>query len=184
MNTNLAKKWYAVYTRPRWEKKVSEILTKKGIENYCPLNRVVRQWSDRKKVVNEPLFTSYVFVRTNEREHVQLKQTSGVINMVYWLKKPAIIRDVEIEMIQRFLNEHTNVKLEKTTVNVYDMVKVISGPLMEQEGQVIGLKNKTVKIILPSMGYMMCAEVEMINVELIRQGLHYSGSQEGNLALH
>jgi hypothetical protein len=51
-------KWYAVYTRPRWEKKVAEILTDKKIENYCPLNKVVRQWSDRKKIVHEPLFTT------------------------------------------------------------------------------------------------------------------------------
>jgi transcription antitermination factor NusG len=71
------KKWYAVYTRARWEKKVSEYLTRKDIENYCPLNKVLRQWSDRKKIVHEPLFTSYVFVNVSEEQHAFLKQTSG-----------------------------------------------------------------------------------------------------------
>ncbi|HMJ47328.1 MAG TPA: transcription termination/antitermination NusG family protein, partial [Ferruginibacter sp.] len=58
---NMNKKWYVVYTRPRWEKKVAATLDERGVENYCPLNRVNRQWSDRKKVVLEPLFKGYVF---------------------------------------------------------------------------------------------------------------------------
>ena len=65
--------WYAVYTKPRWEKKVADLLTKKQIENYCPLNRVLRQWSDRKKVILEPLFTSYVFVRISESNQLAIR---------------------------------------------------------------------------------------------------------------
>ena len=168
---DLSKKWYAVYTRSKWEKKVSELLSRKGIENYCPLNRVMRQWSDRKKVVYEPLFTSYVFVRTTEKEHLVLKETPGIINLVYWLSKPAVIRDIEIDMIRRFLNEHTNVHLEMTPVKVNDIVRVINGPLIEHEGQVIKVKNKTVKVVLPSLGYMMTAEVELNNVEVVRARL-------------
>ena len=165
MNEN--KKWYAVYTRPRWEKKVSDILTRRKIENYCPLNKVVRQWSDRKKVLHEPLFTSYVFVRISEPELNSLKQTVGVINLVYWLGKPAVIRDPEVEMIKRFLSAHTNVKLEKTPLSVNDRVRVLGGPLMEQEGQVLSVKNNTIKIVLPSLGYLMFAEVYTNNVEVI-----------------
>ena len=73
-----ANQWYAVYTRPRWEKKVASLLTKKKIENFCPLNKVVRQWADRKKTVYEPLFTSYVFVNTSETEMLKSdKQTAS-----------------------------------------------------------------------------------------------------------
>jgi transcription antitermination factor NusG len=161
------KRWYAVYTRPRWEKKVSELIGKKNVETYCPLNRVVRQWSDRKKLIFEPLFTSYVFVQCTEKEHVLIRQTPGVINLVYWLKKPAIIRDVEIEMIQRFLNEHQNVKLEKAAVNVNDIVRIVSGALMDEEGQVFEVRNKTVKVVLPSLGYAMTAELELASVRVI-----------------
>jgi transcription antitermination factor NusG len=161
------KKWYAVYTRPRWEKKVADNLTRGRIENYCPLNKVMRQWSDRKKVIHEPLFTSYVFVKVTEKEHLQLKKTDGVINLVYWLNKPAVIPDHEIDTIKRFLNEHMNVALQKKPVNVTDMVRVVGGPLIAQEGQVLSVKSRTVKIALPSLGYMMYAEVDTANVEVI-----------------
>ena len=161
------KKWHAVYTRARWEKKVSDILTRRKIENYCPVNKVVRQWSDRKKVVYEPLFTSYVFVRVAEKELIPLKQTGGVINLVYWLRKPAIIRDTEIEVIRHFLDEYPAVKLERTSVSVNDTVRIVGGPLIEREGHVVAVKSKTVKVILPSLGYSMVAEVETANVEVI-----------------
>lgn len=167
MNEN--KKWFAVYTRPRWEKKVSGVLSRRKIENYCPLNKVVRQWSDRKKIIHEPLFTSYVFVKVSEEELITIKQTDGVINLVYWLGKPAVIRNVEIEIIKRFLNEHINIRLERTpiNINISDRVQVVSGPLMEMEGKVIALKSKTIKIMLPSLGYMMQAEVNVENVRII-----------------
>ena len=166
MNEN--KKWFAVYTRPRWEKKVAEILTRRKIENYCPINKVVRQWSDRKKVIHEPLFTSYVFVRVSESDITSLKQSNGVINVVNWLGKPAVIRDSEIEAIRKFLSEHLNIKLEQMPVNVNDKVRVLSGPLMELEGQVLSVKNRAVKVALPSLGYLMFAEVETTNVEVIQ----------------
>ena len=63
---NDEKKWYVIYTRPRWEKKVASLLQAKAIEHYCPLNRVMKQWSDRKKIVLEPLFKGYIFVKVKE----------------------------------------------------------------------------------------------------------------------
>jgi transcription antitermination factor NusG len=164
---NATKQWFAVYTRPRWEKKVAEVLTQKNIENYCPLNKVRKQWADRKKIVFEPLFKSYVFVKVSESEHLLLKQTTGIINLIYWLGKPAVIREVEIDLIKRFLEEHSNVKLEKAPLTVNDRVRVISGPLMDHEGKVVRLNNKSVKIILPTLGFLMVAEVEIENVKLI-----------------
>lgn len=161
------KQWYAVYTRPRWEKKVSDLLTKKKIDNYCPLNRVVRQWADRKKIVFEPLFTSYVFVYAMPAEHLAIKQTDGILNFVYWLGQPAVIRDEEIDAIRQFLADYQDVQLEKTGVNVNDHVRISSGPLMWREGNVIEVKSKTVRVVLPSLGYAMVAEVEKSNVTLL-----------------
>ncbi len=163
MNTN----WYAVYTKPRWEKKVAENLLKNTFECYCPLNRVLRQWHDRKKFVSEPLFSSYVFVKTEEDRHVQLGRVPGIVNLVYWLRKPAVIKEEEIEAIRNFTGQYTNVQLEKTAVSVDDKVRVIKGPLITQEGNVIAVKSRTVKIALPSLGYIMVAEVEKQNVEII-----------------
>ena len=95
------KNWYVVYTKPRWEKKVARQLEQKGIEHYCPLTRVQRQWSDRKKIILEPLFSAYVFVHLDENQQIPVRQTDGVMNFVYWLKKPAVIREERSE-------EHTS----------------------------------------------------------------------------
>ena len=164
---SVTKKWYVVYTRPRWEKKVADLLSRKKIEHYCPLNRVHKQWSDRKKIVAEPLFTSYVFVRIDDIEQLPVRLTDGVINFVYWLGKPAEIRNDEIQAIKEFLDDYMDVRLEKTTVNLNDKVRMIGGPLVTQVGQVVSVKNKTVKVILPSLGYMMHAEIDTSNVELV-----------------
>lgn len=158
-------KWYAVYTKPRWEKKVADLLTRKNIENYCPLNKVQRQWSDRKKIVMEPLFQSYVFVKISGDMQSLVRDTSGILNFVYWLRKPAVIRDEEIEVIKRFMNEYQNVQLEKAEVNLNDRVRIIGGPLMMREGNVLEVKNKTVKVLLPSLGYALVAEIEKVNLQ-------------------
>ena len=161
------KSWYAVYTKPRWEKKVAALLERKAIESYCPLNKVERQWSDRRKMVMEPLFQSYVFVHVSDGEHLMVRETSGVLNFVYWLQKPAVIRGEEIEMIKRFLNEYPHVEVERSAVNLHDRVRVIGGPLMMREGNVLEVKNKTVKVLLPTMGYTLVAEVEKTNIEKV-----------------
>ncbi|WP_018614302.1 UpxY family transcription antiterminator [Segetibacter koreensis] len=160
-------KWYAVYTRPKWEKKVATHLEKKGIEHYCPLNKVYRQWSDRKKIIFEPLFTSYVFIHVAEHDHLRVLQTDGVINFVYWLGKPAAIKDSEINAIKCFLSDHQNVQLEKTKLTVNDKVRITQGPLIAMEGNVIEVMNRTVKVVLPSLGFTMTAQVQRSHIEKV-----------------
>lgn len=165
----MKKTWYAVYTKPKCEKKVSASLTKKKIENYCPLNHVAKNWSDRKKMALEPLFPSYVFVHITDLEMASIRQTSDVVNFVYWLGRPATIKDVEIESIQHFLNEYSNVSLEKTQVNLHEMVRIVSSPVasdVNDEG-VISMQGNKVRVTLPSLGYLMCAESQKSNVELV-----------------
>src|SRR5690348_11347756 len=101
--TPMTPKWYAIYTKHRWEKKVSGLLVQKGIESYCPPNKVRRRWSDRMKTIEEPLFKSYVFVRVADAARTAVRMTDGVINFVYWNGKPALIKDKEITAIKRFL---------------------------------------------------------------------------------
>ncbi len=148
------------------KKEEGNFLRKRRYHKY--IYKVVRHWSDRKKIVHEPLFTSYVFVRVSESDITSLKQTHGIINVVYWLGKPAVIRDSEIETIKTFLSEHINIKLEKTPINVNDRIKVLRGPLKELEGQVLTIKNKTVKVALPSLGYMMFAELGIGNIKVMQ----------------
>lgn len=153
-------KWFAVYTKPRWEKKVAGLLEQKGVESYCPLNRVRRKWSDRMKTVEEPLFKSYVFVKITEAERTPVRMTDGVINFVYWNGKPALIKDKEITIIRRFLNEYENVLLVPLQVGVNDRVKIIAGPMMEAEGRVLEVKHKTATVAIDSLGYMLVATID------------------------
>lgn len=173
----LKNQWYAVHTRPRWERKVARELEKKNIEHYCPLNRVFRQWSDRKKTILEPLFTSYVFVRLADTNQLEIRKIDGIVNFVYWLKKPALIRDEEIDVIKKFLNEYENIKIEKSSVNVSDQVKVISGPLMERIGNVLEVMDKTLRIWLPSLGYNISAEIQRSNVQILSPFMNEKNSQ-------
>jgi transcription antitermination factor NusG len=165
MNPNNLPNWYVVYTKPRWEKKVAELLRQKGIENFCPLNRKLRQWHDRKKTILEPLFTSYVFVQATTEEHSKIRKINGIINFVSWLSKPAIVRPEEIIAIKNFLNHHSQITLEKIQVDINDTVRITHGPLMHQEGRVLEVLNHTIRIILPSLGYAMTARISREHVE-------------------
>lgn len=161
------KNWYAVYTRPKWEKKVAELLSRKKIDNYCPLYKSIKQWSDRKKTIMEPLFSSYVFVHVDEVNQLPVKQTDGILNFVYWLGKPAVIRHDEIDAIRNFLSENEHVRLEKIDVNVNDRVKIIDGPFKLWEGDVTEIRAKSVKVMLPSLGYALVAEIPKSRIEVV-----------------
>jgi len=165
----ILRKWYAVYTKPRWERKVADLLAKKHVECYCPVTRIPRQWSDRKKFVEEPLFTSYVFVNIDETQRLQTLATSGIINFVFWLNKPAIIQDEEIQAIRQFLNDYDNIVLEKIPVKQNDYVRITNGALRAQEGLITAVNSKRVKVLLPSLGFMMQAEVNTGHVEIINR---------------
>ncbi len=95
--------WTAFYTMPRSEKKTAERLIERGYEVYCPTRTVVKQWSDRRKKVSEPFFTSYLFAKVNEKLRNEILKDRGVVSNVFWLGKPAIIREQEILAIKSFL---------------------------------------------------------------------------------
>ncbi|HEU0109754.1 MAG TPA: UpxY family transcription antiterminator [Flavisolibacter sp.] len=153
-------KWYAIYTKPRWEKKVNTLLKQKGIESYCPLNKVPRKWSDRVKIIEEPLFKSYVFVKVTDEDRISVRMTDGVVNFVYWNGKPAVIKDKEIQVIKRFLDEYENVEAIKLDLKPDERVVVTAGPMMGQEGKVIEVRNKKAKVVIDSLGYMLVAFID------------------------
>lgn len=156
----MSRKWLAVYTRPRWEKKVNHLLIEKGVESYCPLNKVRRKWSDRVKIIEEPLFKSYVFLKVNDEGRTAVRMTPGVINFVYWDGKPAVIKEKEINAIKRFLNEYENVEVRPMDLEVQQRVKISTGPLMDQEGKVLAIRRKTAKVAIDSLGYILIAYID------------------------
>lgn len=166
------KNWFVLYTRSRCEKKVAGILSKRNYENYCPLNRTYKQWADRKKWVHEPLFPSYVFIKASEVEINEIKRiASEIVNVVYWLGKPAKIKNEEIEEIKNYLNEYSNVRVDRSCVNINDTVRIIRGPLMNTEGKVTHINNSVVKLLLPNLGFMLSADVSISNIKIINVGM-------------
>ena len=155
------RKWLAVYTRPRWEKKVNQLLKEKGVESYCPLNKVRRKWSDRVKLIEEPLFKSYVFVKVTDDDRSVVRMTPGAINFVYWQGKPAVIKEKEIAAIKRFLDEYENVEARSSVeLKVNQRVRITNGSFMDQEGKVIDLRHKTVRVAIDSLGYTLIAYID------------------------
>lgn len=163
---NRKKNWYAIYTKPRWEKKVYALLIEKGMEAYCPLNKVKKKWSDRVKWVEEPLFKSYVFISILEEELTTVRMVGGVVNFVYWLGKPAIIKDKEIELIRSFLNEYTDVWAEPLDLQKNARVRIRKGAFMDKEAKVVKVLNNKVQVIIESVGYCLMAIVDKRNVSM------------------
>lgn len=136
------------------------LLQEKGIESYCPLNKVRRKWSDRIKIVEEPLFKSYVFVKVNQENRAAVRLTSGAINFVYWQGKPAVIKEREIIAIKKFLNEYENVEARPVELKVNQRVKITMGTLMDEEGKVLDVRHKMVKVAIDSLGYILVAYID------------------------
>ena len=164
------KKWLAVYTKPRWEKKVNNVLTLKSIESWCPLQKVERQWSDRKKIIEDPLFKSYVFVRIAEQEKLRVLQTDGVLNFVHFLGKPAIIKDEEIETIKSFLLEKdAQISVQSySSFSQQDKVIIKHGIFMDNTGTVVRAASKKIYVRLESLDQVMIVEFPLEHLTALR----------------
>jgi transcription antitermination factor NusG len=157
---NEKKNWFAIYTKPRWEKKVNLVLERKEIEVWCPLQKIQKQWSDRKKIVEEPLFKSYVFVYIAATERTKVLMTDGVLNFVYHVGKPAIIRNEEIDIIKRYLaEEQASISIQSlSSLDENTRIKVNHGVFMDSTGTVIKGGKKKVYVKLESLDQVMIVE--------------------------
>ena len=159
------RKWLVIYTRPRWEKKVDQLLNEQGIESYCPVRKVESQWADRKKIVEFPVFCSYVFVKVNLKEELAVRQTMGVLNFIYYLGKPAVIRQSEIENIKYFLQKNTDLEMiNLSDLSVGDRVMIKSGIMSKQEGAVIKISGRTVLMVFDNLNCAVVTKVDISNL--------------------
>jgi transcription antitermination factor NusG len=158
--------WYAVYTKPRNEKKVAESLNSLGIEAYCPMVTSVKQWSDRKKKVALPVLPSYVFVKIETANRNNVFQVPGVVRFVFWLGQPAIIRELEIETLKKYLTlDYTSI--EQSPLNRGDKLKIPYGPFKGQEGLIKSTTNSKIQLSLESLGILLTLEKpKNLNIEL------------------
>ena len=151
--------WYALYTKPRWEKKVAKELEKIGIETYCPTVTEVKQWSDRKKKVTSPLFKSYVFVRLAAKHRARVFEVPGVVQYLFWLKKPAIIRDSEIEILEKWLQDEQVKDIEVGHLSPGDKLTIINGSFKNQEATISEVGRKRLRLILKDLGLVVNVKV-------------------------
>lgn len=139
-------KWYALYTKPRAEKLVFQRLEEVGIETFLPLQKTIRVWSDRKKVVEKPLLSSYVFVKTRRRVFPIIYKTTGVVKFVSFEGKPVSIPQRQIDNMRLIINSDAEVEVSSEKFAVGENVEVVSGALAGLTGELIkiGTHNRVV----------------------------------------
>ncbi len=163
----MKQQWLVIYTRPRWEKKVDRLLQMQGIESYCPVRKVISQWTDRKKAVELPLFSSYVFVRINEREEYKVRQTLGVLNFVYYMAKPAVIRDQVMEKIKHYTQYCSDAEVVSLReISTGDRIRVKNGLFYNQEGTVIKVQGKNVIMVFDHLDCALLSNIPVSDVML------------------
>lgn len=145
--------WYVLYTKPRSEQKVAQRLERSEIQVYCPMITEVRKWSDRKKKVSTPLFKSYVFVKLPEKERNRVFDVPGVVRYMHWLGKPAVVRNHEIETIEKWLNNDEVDQMEIAEISPGDKLVISKGSLEGREAIVREVGKKQMRLILPEMGF-------------------------------
>jgi transcriptional antiterminator RfaH len=146
--------WFVIYTNPRAEKKVAHQLAALGITVYCPIVKQVRQWSDRKKMVEVPLFASYVFVNIEEQEREKVLLVKGVVRFLFWLGKPAVVRNEEITSIQKWLDtDYTDFEVRE--ISKGDVLEIKDGPFKNYSGVVQEINKSSIRLIIESIGIML-----------------------------
>ena len=157
--------WNVLYTKSKTEKKVFERLSNLGIDVFCPFQRTLKKWSDRKKWVNEPVFKSYIFVKApdSESQKLQILNTPGVVRFLYWLGQPAQVRQVEIDEIRSFLGEHQSV--ESVSFDVGLKLNVKQGVLKGSEGVVVYQTKNEVVLRVDKLGMSLVARLPKVSVE-------------------
>ena len=151
--------WFAIYTRPKNEKKVVEGLEKLGIEVYCPMVTQVKQWSDRKKKVETPLINSYVFVNIEDKNRNTVFEVSGVVRYLFWLGKPAIIQEQEIEALKASLKGILSA-VEVNGIQPGDSLTISKGPFQGKEGVVSQVDKNKIRLVLKELGFTITISKE------------------------
>ncbi len=166
-------RWYALYTRPKFEKKVEEQLYASGFEVWLPLQTVVRQWSDRKKKMQVPLFSSYVFIYTEQNQLHYAVQTDGVACTVGFDGVPAPIREEQLDMIRKILIGPDAFEAKETFFIKGDPVRVIEGPLKGNEGRWVKWRGKKrVALEVEHLNHVIFVDVPLAYVEKIHEEVY------------
>ncbi len=159
-------RWYPVYTRSRAEKKANEELNRKGIQTYLPLKKAVKQWSDRKKIVEEPLINSYLFAYISAREYAEVLMTNGVARFIYFSSQVASIPDQQIHDLKLLLATDADLELIDYDIKPGESVLIKAGPFKGIIAELVSVHNKQRIILrLQNMGYSININTSVAFIE-------------------
>lgn len=146
-------KWYPVYTNARAEKKAFMALTAKGIEAYLPLQRKLKNWSDRKKWIEEPLISSYLFVRIQPANQAEVLMTKGIARFLYFSGKIASMPDKQIDELKLLMASSLEMEVTEENLQPGEKITVKAGPLKGISGEMVAYRSqKQLLIRLESLG--------------------------------
>ena len=156
--------WYVLYTKPRNEKKVAQRLSEAGYTVYCPLRKVRRQWSDRTKVLEEPLFKSYLFIQIEDHRRDAVFTYPGTVCYLFWLRRPAQVRQVEINTIQKWLGEYNHEDIDISDIQPGDLVRITSGQFSGEEAVLIDRTHHKAVVQLKELGIQLSLSLSNNNL--------------------
>ena len=133
--------WYAAYTNSRAEKRVLAELQKQGIEAYLPLQKKLKQWSDRRKWVEEPLLRCYIFVKIDIHDYYRVLNTHGVVRYITFEGKAVPIPEKQIDVLRKVVATEADVEVTSDRFDPGDRVKVVGGPLLGLEGETVNYRG-------------------------------------------
>ncbi|MDR0790838.1 MAG: UpxY family transcription antiterminator [Bacteroidales bacterium] len=162
------KQWFALYTQPRKEKVLDAEFKKRGIESFLPLKKSLRQWKDRKKLIEVPLFSSYVFVREEATNLYGVLQIPGCVRFIFFDGKPVPIPDYQIESVRILLEQEVEFELKSANAKVGDRVKIREGRFSGLCGVIKHEQNKTkFSIVIDALQVDMSIIVDKSEVQLV-----------------
>lgn len=161
-------RWYPVYTRSRAEKKAYDELTRKGIQAYLPLRKTLKQWSDRKKIIDEPLIKSYLFVYISTKEYAEVLMTNGIARFLYFSGKIAAMPDQQIENLKLLLATDDQLEIHEYDIQPGQRVRIKAGPFKDMIAEMVSLHNKQRIILrLENIGYSIEINTSIGFVEIL-----------------
>ena len=162
-----SRRWYALYTKSRAEKKVYIELKERGMEVYLPLVKTLRQWSDRKKKVEIPLIPSYVFVFVNQKEYRKALEVNGAVCYITFEGKPVPIPEDQINILKLVVENKMPAKATQEDLLPGKEVKIISGPLKGKSGEIMETGRQQRFLVRIAIGFNLIVDIEGARLEAL-----------------
>ena len=154
-------RWFAIYTKYKREKLIHKELQRKGIESYLPIQTVIRHYTRKRKKVELPLISCYLFVKITKPEYVPVLETDDVVKFVRFSKNLLAIPEREIDLLKIIVGEGLPIVAEKKSLRKGDMVEVIGGNLTGLQGILVEEHGEKEMVIdLDSMGYSLRMQID------------------------